>query len=60
MFTIANPPRIQPTREFASAISLSDIPPVPIKTPMVMKNGTAINENDHTPFTICCEMVCSG
>ena len=60
MFTIANPPRIQPTNEFARAISLSDMPPVPIRTPMVMKNGTAIREKDHTPFTICWEIVCSG
>ena len=54
MLTIARPPRIQPTREFANAINLSDIPPVPIKTPMVIKKGTAIREKDQTPFTICC------
>ena len=53
MFTWARPPRIHPTREFASAISFSDIPPDPISTPMVMKNGTAIREKDQTPRTIC-------
>ena len=53
MFTMARPPRIQPTSELASAISLSDMPPVPISTPIVMKNGTAIREKDQTPFTIC-------
>ena len=53
MFTIARPPRIHPTREFAKAISLSEMPPVPIRTPIVMKKGTAISEKDHTPFTIC-------
>ena len=42
MLTIARPPRIQPTSEFARAISLSEMPPVPMSTPMVMKNGTAI------------------
>ena len=57
MFTIARPPRIQPTNEFASAISLSEMPPVPISTPMVMKKGTAIREKDHTPLTICCGRV---
>ena len=57
MFTIASPPRIQPTNEFASAISLSEMPPVPMRTPMVMKNGTAIREKDHTPLTICCGRV---
>ena len=53
MLTMARPPRIQPTRLFARAINLSDMPPVPIKTPMVMKKGTAISEKDHTPRTIC-------
>ena len=42
MFTIAIPPRIQPTHALASAISFSEIPPEPIRHPMVMKNGTAI------------------
>ena len=53
MFTIARPPRIQPTSELASAISLSEMPPVPIRTPIVIKKGTAIREKDQTPFTIC-------
>ena len=53
MFTIARPPRIQPTRELASAISFSEMPPEPISTPIVIKNGTAIRLNDHTPRTIC-------
>ena len=53
MFTIARPPRIQPTRLLASAISLSDMPPEPISTPIVMKKGTAIRLKDQTPFTIC-------
>ena len=44
MLTIARPPRIQPTSAFASAISLSEMPPEPMSTPMVMKNGTAISE----------------
>ena len=53
ILTWARPPRIQPTRELASAISLSDMPPDPINTPIVIKKGTAIRENDHTPLTIC-------
>ena len=52
MLTIARPPRIQPTNAFASAISLSEMPPLPISTPMVMKNGTAISENELMPLTI--------
>ena len=44
MLTIASPPRIQPTQALASAISLSEIPPEPISTPMVIKKGTAISE----------------
>ena len=57
MLTIARPPRIQPTSEFANAISLSEMPPVPIRTPMVMKKGTAIREKDQMPLTICCGSV---
>ncbi len=53
MLTIARPPRIQPTRAFARAISFSEMPPVPMRTPIVMKKGTAISEKDQTPFTIC-------
>ena len=53
IFTIAIPPRIQPTQAFASAISFSEIPPLPIKQPIVIKNGTAISENDDIPLTIC-------
>ena len=53
MFTWASPPRIHPTILFASAISFSEIPPEPISTPIVIKNGTAIRLKDHTPRTIC-------
>ena len=53
IFTIAIPPRIQPTQAFASAISFSEIPPLPIKQPIVIKKGTAISENDDIPLTIC-------
>ena len=60
MFTMASPPRIHPTREFARAMSLSEMPPVPIRTPMVMKNGTAIRLKDQTPFTICWGSVTSA
>ena len=42
MLTIAMPPRIQPTQASASAISFSEIPPEPMRQPMVMKKGTAI------------------
>ena len=49
---MANPPRIHPTQAFARAISLSEIPPLPISTPMVMKKGTAIREKELMPFTI--------
>ena len=53
MLTIESPPRIQPTNELARAISFSEIPPDPIKTPIVIKNGTAIKLNDQTPLIIC-------
>ena len=33
------------------------MPPVPMNTPMVMKNGTAIREKDQMPLTICCGSV---
>ena len=33
------------------------MPPVPIRTPMVMKKGTAIREKDQMPLTICCGRV---
>ncbi len=44
MFTIARPPRIQPTQALASAMSLSEIPPEPMSTPIAIKKGTAIRE----------------
>jgi len=52
MLTIAMPPRIQPTQASASAISFSEMPPEPMSTPMVMKNGTAIRLNEEMPLTI--------
>ena len=60
MLTIARPPVIQPTQASARSSSFSEIPPKPIKTPIVMKNGTAINENEEIPLTICCGRVASG
>ena len=51
MLTMAMPPRIQPTQASASAISFSEIPPEPMSTPMVMKNGTAIRLKDEMPLT---------
>ena len=60
MFTMARPPVIQPTKASARSSSFSEIPPVPMYTPMVMKNGTAIREKDEIPFTICCATVFSG
>ena len=53
MLTIAIPPRIQPTQALARAISFSEIPPLPIRQPIVMKNGTAIKLKELIPFTIC-------
>ena len=52
MFTMAMPPVIQPTSELARSISFSDIPPLPIRQPMVIKKGTAIREKELMPFTI--------
>ena len=37
----------------SGALSFSDMPPEPISTPIVIKKGTAIRLNDHTPRTIC-------
>ena len=51
------PPRIQPTHALASAISFSEIPPEPIRHPMVIKKGTAIRLKELMPFTICWQMV---
>jgi len=53
MLTMAMPPRIQPTQALASAISFSLMPPEPMRTPMVMKKGTAIRLNEEMPLTIC-------
>ena len=53
MFTIAMPPRIHPTQALARAISFSEIPPVPIREPITIKNGTAIRLKELIPFTIC-------
>ena len=53
ILTMAIPPVIQPTQALARAISFSEIPPVPIMQPMVIKNGTAISEKELIPFTIC-------
>ena len=52
MLTMAMPPRIQPTQASASAISFSEMPPEPMSTPMVMKNGTAIRLKEEIPLTI--------
>ena len=52
MFTMARPPRIQPTQALARAMSLSEMPPLPMSTPMVMKKGTAIRGKEEMPFTI--------
>ena len=52
MFTMARPPRIQPTQELARAISFSEMPPLPMSTPMVIKKGTAIREKELMPLTI--------
>ena len=54
------PPRIHPTQALASAISFSEIPPEPIRQPMVIKNGTAMRLKELIPFTICWQMVVSG
>ena len=60
MFTMAMPPRIHPTQALARAINFSEIPPVPIKQPMVIKKGTAIRLKELMPFTICWQMVVRG
>ena len=60
MLTIASPPVIQPTQASARFNSFSDIPPEPIRTPMVMKKGTAISEKELIPLTICWVRVASG
>lgn len=39
MFTIARPPRIQPTHRLEKAISRLEMPPVPIISPARIKNG---------------------
>ena len=49
---MAMPPRIQPTQALASAISFSEIPPEPMRQPMVMKKGTAIRLKELIPLTI--------
>jgi hypothetical protein len=59
MFTMAIPPRIHPTQELASAISFSDIPPLPIRIPIVIKNGTAMREKELIPLTICWQRLLS-
>jgi hypothetical protein len=51
--TIASPPRIQPTNAFARSMSFSEIPPEPISTPIVIKNGTAMRLKELIPLTIC-------
>ena len=40
MLTMAIPPVIHPTQASARAMSFSDMPPDPISTPIVIKNGT--------------------
>ena len=41
MLTIARPPRIQPTSSRERTISLSEMPPRDISSPIRMKKGTA-------------------
>ena len=60
MLTIAIPPVIHPTQASARAISFSEIPPVPMMQPMVMKKGTAIRLKELMPFTICWHTVVRG
>ena len=60
MFTIARPPVIQPTQASARFRSFSEIPPEPIRTPIVIKNGTAIREKELMPLTICWLRVARG
>ena len=60
MFTIASPPVIHPTQASARFSNLLEIPPDPISTPMVMKNGTAIKEKELIPFIICWGSVLRG
>ena len=48
------------TQAFAKAISFSEIPPEPIRHPMVMKKGTAIKLKELIPFTICWQIVVRG
>ena len=52
ILTIAIPPVIQPTQASANAMSFSEIPPEPMNTPIVIKNGTAIKLNELIPFTM--------
>ena len=60
IFTMASPPRIQPTSELAKATSLSAIPPDAMMSPARMKNGTASNTNTLSPFTMFCATICNG
>ncbi len=51
-FTIARPPRTRPTIKFAKSTILRAIPPCPIISPAIIKNGIANKLNTLTPFTI--------
>ncbi|MPN57364.1 hypothetical protein SDC9_205058 [bioreactor metagenome] len=47
--TCASPPRTRPTMRFENSMSLREIPPSPMISPAMMKNGMASSEKEFTP-----------
>ena len=50
--TIANPPRKRPTKALASPTRRAEMPPAPMISPAMMKNGTASKTKTSIPRTI--------
>ena len=57
---IESPPRIHPTRTWASRTRRTAIPPVSIREPARMKRGMASRTNESTPSNICFTTTVSG
>ncbi len=54
------PPRIHPTRTWASRTRRTAMPPVSIREPARMKRGMASSTNESTPSKICFTTTVSG
>lgn len=57
--TAPRPPRIQPTKAFASCTSLVATPPEDMRCPARMKNGTAIRLNESRDWNAICATISS-